>query len=217
MASRPSAAAEPHGLRGHRTLNPDRMQSRRQEIVQAFAEILAANNYEATTLEDVAARLNCSKAVIYYQFRSKEELFLEMSSTAMNRARERLEAIIAANPSTQDQLREAVTDLVRIGFIPIHTATLRAGAPASLSDEARAQLQALGRRYRETLLGVVRRGMEEGHLARRDAHLVTNTIINASQSVFRWIRADGEIPPEVFIREVPEMVLGGVFANSPGA
>ncbi|MBA4181069.1 MAG: hypothetical protein C0506_10815 [Anaerolinea sp.] len=201
------------GLRGHRTINPQKMELRREEIILAFAAILTTRGYEATTLDDVASQLNCSRAVIYYQFRSKEHLYVEMSTTAMTIACERLERIVAENPSPDIQLREAVIDLVRIGFIPLHAATLRTGTPPSVSAESRERIRAVARRYRSTLMDVVRRGMESGHLERRDVRLVTNTIINAAQSIFRWVRPDGAIPPEAFIEEVPAIVLGGVFVT----
>ena len=207
----------PRGLRGHRTLDPDKMRSRREQIIVAFAEILVNTDYAVATLDDVAARLSCSKAVIYYQFRSKEDLFVEMSSMAMQIACANLAAIVEAHESVHDQLFEAVTDLVRIGFEPIHAAALRCGSPSSLSRASKRTLRDVSREYRFMLTEMVRRGVEEGCLAPRDVRLITNTIINASQSIFRWVQPDGPIPPETFIREVPAMVLGGVFQRGEGA
>lgn len=201
------------GLRGHRMLDPEKMEARRQEIILAMAAVLAVKDYDSMTLADVANHMKCSKAVIYYQFRSKEELLVEMSTEALGVACARLEGIISEHDGPREQLREAVTDLVRLGFMPLHAATLRAGAPTSISKDARERMTVLARRYRATLTGVVIRGMDSGHLERRDARLVTNTIINASQSIFRWVRIDGSVSPEEFIAEVPDMVLGGVFAK----
>jgi AcrR family transcriptional regulator len=194
-------------------MDPEKMESRRQEIIQATAAVLMTKNYDSMTLDDVASQMNCSKAVIYYQFRSKEELLVEMSTEALGIACERIEAIVERYHTPEDQLHEAVTDLVRLGFVPLHAATLRAGGPSSISDEGRMRMTVLARRYRATLTDIVRRGMESGHLERRDVRLVTNTLINASQSIFRWVRPDGSVPPDVFVAEVPDMVLGGVFAK----
>ena len=207
---------ETRGLRGHRTLDTEKMRTRREQIINAFAEILATTDYDAASLDDVAARLSCSKAVIYYQFRSKEELFVEMSSTAMTIAYENLCNITSTHSSVRDQLGEAVSDLVRIGFEPLHAAALRCGAPTSLTRPSKRHLSDLSRQYRMKLAGIVARGIEEGCLEDRDVRLVTNTIINASQSIFRWVRPDGPIPPEVLIREVPAMVLGGIFVAPAG-
>jgi AcrR family transcriptional regulator len=201
------------GLRGHRMIDPEKMESRRQEIILAMAAVIVVKDYDSMTLDDVASQMNCSKAVIYYQFRSKEELFVAMSTEALGIACARLEAIIAQFATPEEQLREAVTDLVRLGFEPLHAATLRAGGPSSISDEGRQRMTVLARRYRAMLTDVVARGMESGHLERRDVRLVTNTIINAAQSIFRWVRTDGSVSPEMFIAEVPDMVLGGVFAK----
>jgi hypothetical protein len=136
---------------------------------------------------------------------------------AMQIACANLAAIVEAHESVHDQLFEAVTDLVRIGFEPIHAAALRCGSPSSLSRASKRTLRDVSREYRFMLTEMVRRGVEEGCLAPRDVRLITNTIINASQSIFRWVQPDGPIPPETFIREVPAMVLGGVFGRGEGA
>ena len=196
-------------------LNPGKMESRRQETILAMAVLLASKDYDSMSLDDVASQMNCSKAVIYYQFRSKEEIFVAMSTEALGIACHRLEAIISSHERPEEQLKEAVTDLVRLGFEPLHAATLRAGAPTSVSEDGKTRMTALARRYRALLSEIVSRGMDSGHLERRDVRLVTNTIINASQSIFRWVRPDGSVAPEEFIAEVPDMVLGGVFAKRP--
>lgn len=79
------------GLRGHRMLDPEKMESRRQEIILAMAAVLVVKDYDSMTLADVANHMKCSKAVIYYQFRSKEELLVEMSTEALGVACARLE------------------------------------------------------------------------------------------------------------------------------
>lgn len=203
------------GLRGHRIQDPAKMDARRQEIMLVMAEVVAVKGYDATTLDDVAERMNCSKAVIYYQFRSKEELYVELTREVIETAITRLSEIIARDEPPDVQIREAVTDLVRMGFRPQHYATIRTGRPGSLQEASHAFLRSLDRKYDALFTQLVTRGMEAGVIEVRDKHLVTFTLINAAHSVFRWFRPGGALSPELLEKEVPAMLLEGVLVR-PG-
>ena len=86
--------AQDIGLRGYRIQDPEKMRSRRREIMLAAADVIWEKGYAATTLEDVAARLGVTRTVIYYQFRSKEDLYTEMCLEAVKDATARLNAIV---------------------------------------------------------------------------------------------------------------------------
>ncbi len=58
------------------TPKPSVEEKRRQEIIQAALECFSRNGYYATTMDEVATAANLSKALIYYYFKNKQELFL---------------------------------------------------------------------------------------------------------------------------------------------
>lgn len=199
------------GLRGHRVLNPDRMRERREEILAAFAHVVAQKGYDSATLDDVAARMGTSKAVIYYQFRSKEELYVALTEQVHEEAVERLRNIAASEDSPEKQLHAALTDLVHLGWKPLHYAAIRTRRPASLQPEAREHLRSLDRQYEGLFIEIVQRGIDSGVFARHDARFVAFTLINAVHSIFRWARPDGALSPETFEVEVPNLLLEGVL------
>lgn len=217
MTQYKEASAPLTGLRGHRVLNPEKRSARRQEILLSMAGILAEKGYEAATLDDVANAMGCSKAVIYYQFRSKAELFTALVEEVHRTAIAWLREIADMDAPPEAQLRAAVTELVRRGWQPMDYASIRIRRPASLPLEARAHLRALDREFEGLFIDIVTRGMEAGVLIRRDPRLVAFTLINAVHSVFRWARPDGALSPETFVKEVPLMVLEGVLQRPEGA
>lgn len=204
------------GLRGHRVLNPAKRSARRQEILLAMADILAEKGYEAATLDDVANTMGCSKAVIYYQFRSKAELFAALVEEVHRTAMVWLREIAKMDAPPEVQLRAAVTELTRQGWQPMDYAAIRIRRPSSLPPETRAHLRTLDREFEGLFIDIVTRAMDAGVLVRRDPRLVAFTLINAVHSVFRWARPDGALSPEMFVKEVPAMVLEGVLQRPDG-
>jgi AcrR family transcriptional regulator len=189
------------------------MRARRTEIMHAMAEVIAEKGYSAATLEDVAARMGASRAVIYYQFRSKEELYVELLVEAGDRATRRLREIIARGDSIDVTLKAALRDLLEVGTLPVNRATLATGYPRQLSREARQRVRDADRSYEDLLQSLVQQGMDQGVFAQRDAKLVTMTLIHGTNTSFLWRRPDGRLPLEYFLEELPAMLLNGVLAR----
>src|SRR5262245_4588512 len=83
-----------------RPLNSDGRQ-RRQAILDAALQLFAEKGYFGTSLRDIAAAVGVRESALYNYFRSKEELFNALLTTAREHKAEQLAAL----------LREPVTDL----------------------------------------------------------------------------------------------------------
>lgn len=208
------AAHSVTGLRGHRVRNPEKRSARREEMLLALANVLAVKSFEEATLDDVASLMGCSKAVIYYQFRSKADLFVALVERVNRDAIARLQKIASSEAGPEVQLRAAVDDLIRFGWQPMDYAAIRIRRPTSIPQAARDYLREVDREYENLFIDIVKRGMDEGVVVRRDPRLVAYTLINAVLSVFRWARPDGAMPLEAIAREVSPMLLAGVFVAS---
>src|SRR5690606_23183529 len=130
---------------------PARTQARRREIMLAMAEVIIEKSYASATLEDVATHMGTSRAVIYYQFRSKEDLYAEIVVEAVSRATERLEAILERGLPPEQALYAAIEDLIEVGMEPLNRSTLLTGRPKALSSDARARIKFADRAYERLL------------------------------------------------------------------
>lgn len=201
------------GLRGYRVQDPDRSRARRREVMLAMAEVIAERGYAAATLEDVAARMGTSRAVIYYQFRSKEDVYVGICLEAVTTATERLEAIIARGEDPATTLREALRELIAGRNDPLIRASTAVGRPRHMSAEARGRLREADREYERLLRRVIERGIAEGVFVPRDPKFVVYTLIFSVNGSFVWRRPDGALPDEYFVEELSEMLLNGVLLH----
>src|SRR5215217_5953036 len=51
---------------------------RKQQLVDAAAELFAANGYSATRIQDICRRAGVAKGLFYWYFPTKQELFAEL-------------------------------------------------------------------------------------------------------------------------------------------
>lgn len=205
--------SEEIGLRGYRIQDPERTLARRREIMIAMAEVIIDKGYAATTLEDVANHMGTSRAVIYYQFRSKEDLYAEIVVEAVARATERLEAIVARELPPEQALFAALEDLVQVGMEPLNRSTLATGRPKGLSSDARARIKAADRGYTLLLTKILRQGIESGVFIDRDPRFLRYTIMFAVNGNFIWRNPAGPLKADYILRELPTMLLSSVLAH----
>ena len=53
-------------------------QARKDEIINACAELYETRNFKDVTLKDIGAKTSFTRTLIYYYFHTKEEIFLAL-------------------------------------------------------------------------------------------------------------------------------------------
>ncbi|MDD9932500.1 MAG: TetR/AcrR family transcriptional regulator [Myxococcales bacterium] len=74
----------------------------RVAILEAAARLFADRGYSATSVRQVVEAAGCTKPTLYYYFRNKERLFLEVIETSM----QRLDELVSAQLRTRGTVRE---------------------------------------------------------------------------------------------------------------
>jgi len=199
------------GLRGHRVQNQAKADKRRRDILLAAARVFARDGYASASLDDVAAQISVTKGVIYYYFRSKEELLTEIRATAIRDALARLEAIVAANGPPDRTLRAAVRDLIDHIFDDLDRYANVLHAGERLSPEHVATVRSLQRRYEGLTQQIVENGIRAGLFVDHDPKIMTFTLLRACLSIADWYSPDGPLPAAVIAQQVTDQVMGGVL------
>jgi TetR/AcrR family transcriptional regulator, cholesterol catabolism regulator len=201
------------GLRGHRVQNAERAEARQRDILLAGARVFARDGFAAANLDDVAREVGVTKGVIYYYFRSKEEIYIAIQETVVSDSIARLEAIIARGEPPLPTLTAAVRDLAAHVFDELDRFTLLE-KDSGVSPEGRARVRGLRRKYQRLMRGIVEAGVREGVLVDRDPVVMTFTIITACLGITNWYRPTGRLPLHVVQEQVVAQVLAGVLRPS---
>ena len=205
--------ADTVGLRGYRVQDPARTLARRREIMLAMAEVIVEKGYASATLEDVATLMGTSRAVIYYQFRSKQDLYAEVCFEAVSHATARLEAIVQQGEPPERTLFAALRDLCVIGMEPLNRSTLLTGRPRDLTKDARARIRVADRAYERIFTEIITQGIESGVFTDRDPRFLRYTLMFAVNGNFIWRRPDGPLKADYILENVPEMLLNSVLKH----
>ncbi|BBH64322.1 TetR family transcriptional regulator [Actinoplanes sp. OR16] len=80
----------------------------RQKLFEAAVELIAEQGFSATTVDDIALRAGVAKGTVYYNFKSKTELFEELLRHGVGLLTAEFRSAVAGLPA-----RDAVRALVR--------------------------------------------------------------------------------------------------------
>jgi AcrR family transcriptional regulator len=127
----------------------------RAEILRVALDLFRSQGYDATSLRQIAERIGITKAALYYHFRAKEQLVIELTRpfldgfaevVATARARDRETA-----PATTEELLAQYLDLI----VAEHDVlSLLAGDPGAVNHPDIGQrAAALSRSFRAELVG----------------------------------------------------------------
>ena len=199
------------GIRGYRIRDVAKAQERRREILMGAALAFAHGGYDATNMDQIARACGLAKGHIYHYFRSKEEIFTEIRTDAVNRLIERLTAIVAAaHDDPEVALRGAISAVIARIFDKEEGYELGLSDPLSLSPQNRKRVRTLGRRYEEMFANIVRSGIDKGVFVPGDPKLMTFVILRAAFTVATWYREGGKWKPQWIIEQVTEQLVRSV-------
>jgi AcrR family transcriptional regulator len=141
-----------------------RAEARREEILQAAAQVVARNGFPRTRVADVAAELDISPALVFYHFETKERLLSQAFSHAAERDLERLGQAVAAPGSSLDRLAAVLRLYAPVGDAVGWTLDIDAWAEGLRTPEIRQATVELDLRWRGALEQVIRDGVVTGEL-----------------------------------------------------
>jgi AcrR family transcriptional regulator len=200
------------GLRGSAVRDPEHREAQRRRILAAAAEVFARKGYEAATMEDIAAQMSVSKGVLYYQFRSKQELVVETRRATSGAAVDRLDEIVRRPEPAAARIEAALRDLAAAAFDPLARHVILLPVLHGLDQQHLDEVRTIERRYERLLERVLREGAAEGSLVVNDVKITAFTLIRACFGPAVWYRPDGELDGEQIVDRLVEHLMRGIAA-----
>lgn len=191
-------------------------ETKRNAVLQAAAQLFNERGFHATSLDDIAARLNVSKPTLYYYVKNKDEILLQCVNKGLAMTLEGIEASRRAGGKAIDQLRACMEAYARIVTMDFGMCLIRVGdeqMPPDSRRELRRMKSAIDLAFRR----LVAAGVGEGSVAPCDPKVTAFVIAGALSWIGRWYRPDGELSPEEVAQRCIATLLNGVLCRPVAA
>ncbi|MGB7342026.1 MAG: TetR/AcrR family transcriptional regulator [Phototrophicaceae bacterium] len=183
----------------------------RDDIIQAAADVLKDQGYEATTMKDIAARVDLTAASLYHHFKNKDFLLLAVIELGLQHAIEIIEPIVQSDLSASEKLTQMIhTHINEITKNPAVGAALVFEIRSLMSvstagrgngdtqeyverrDQFFKQRDYFEKMFRET----IKIGIADGEFRQVDAAIVAKSMLGAQNWVGVWYNAKGRLAGE---------------------
>jgi len=152
----------------------------RERLLEVATELFARKGYAASTTREIVAAAKVTKPVLYYYFRSKEGIYLELMQRAFKRFEGVIETSVIASKSTEERLLHLCDQVLGLILEKIDVVRLMysiyygppQGAPFFDFDEVH-------RRLFEAVLHLVNEGIRKNELQKQNAEDMTWAILGA--------------------------------------
>ncbi len=202
-----AAAASPWPPVSHRERQRE---AKRNAVLQAAAQLFNERGFHATSLDDIAARLNVTKPTLYYYVKNKDEILLQCVSKGLTMMLEGIDASRAAGGKAIDQLMTCMQVYARIVTMDFGMCLIRVG-DEQLPPESRKELRRLKSAIDQEFRRLVAEGVAEGSLQPCDPKMTAFVIAGALSWIGRWYQPDGEYTPEQVAQQCIATLCEGVL------
>jgi AcrR family transcriptional regulator len=186
---------------------------KRDQIINAAVELFYEHGYQRTTLDAVAQRLDVTKPFIYYHFKDKEEVLLEISRRSIVKANEALADALEAKGSPTQRLHRAIHTVMRAVIENQRYTTIFFREQKNLSEQSRTPLYEQHSRYDKLLVSLLREGQRKGEFKVDDPGLCALAISGMTGWAYNWYRSDGRLSADQICTLMADMALRLVGAT----
>jgi len=200
-------AASPWAPVSHRERQRE---AKRNAVLQAAAQLFNERGFHATSLDDIAARLNVTKPTLYYYVKNKDEILLQCVSKGLQMMLEGIDASRAAGGKAIDQLMTCMQVYARIVTMDFGMCLIRVG-DEQLPPESRKELRRLKSAIDQEFRRLVAEGVAEGSIQPCDPKITAFVIAGALSWIGRWYQPGGEYTAEQVAQQCIATLCDGVL------
>ena len=203
-----------------------RLSPTRLKIVDAAAEAFMERGYDSTSIDEIAERIGATKGAVYYNYRSKFDIFLAVYERGMLLLEERMVGAMASTSGLRaaDRLRavsvghaENIMRHLKWHLVIQHGVEQRRQMALKEGDRARlAALDATRERHEELVRSLIEEGQVDGSIRPFPARLATRTLIGGIVGIAIWYRPREEQSEDdrlAIAEQVVEMLLTGLLST----
>jgi AcrR family transcriptional regulator len=199
----------------------DARRDSRSEILKAAAEAFMTNGYAATSIDTVAEVLGCTKGRIYYQYKSKADLFFDVHREAMRMNIETIEPIAAGEGTPVERITRMLEAHVRLIMteLPFQRVSMQGVEMHVFGSTTPRQRQILRKlidmrdHYERLFVAVIEEGIASGDFRPVEARMVVKPLLGGLNWMTVWYRPKPRETEEArrqLARQMTEFLLNGL-------
>ena len=212
--SRTGSVAKARPPRAGDTLWDDVIALKRDRIVQEAAALFYEHGYRQTTVDAIAQRMGATKPFIYYHFKSKIDLLVEICERATGDTLAATDHVMSMTGSPRMRFEEFVRAFTRVALERHQFVAVYYREEIDLPEAVSGRIHAMRREIGTRLRSLLNAGITTGDFEIDDPSLTGLIIAGMSSFAFAWYRDGGRLGAQEVTEYIVAMALRLVSPSS---
>lgn len=196
------------------TLWDDVIALKRDRILEGAATLFFKRGYRQTTVDAIAEHLGATKPFVYYHFKSKIDLLVEICERATSDTLAATESAMSAEGSPKVRLAQFVWAFANVALERHQFVAIYFREELNLPAEVAERIHVMRRSLDHRLRALLSEGMVSGDFEIEDPRMCALFIDGMSTYAFAWYREGGRLDQQEVADQIVEMVMKMVSAPS---
>lgn len=189
-----------------------RYEKRKQEIADVAARVFAERGYHGTSVSDLVSATGLQRGGLYHYINGKEELLSLVHQRFIEPLLEESRAVVEAGEPPDKTLRMLMHVLLKIVEQYRDQVTVFLREWRYIKDHKAWEAIASARKeYEEIVLGVLKRGADEGMFSMADQKMAAMALLGMINYTYQWFDPDGRVSADELADQMSNIFLHGVM------
>ncbi len=188
---------------------------KRQQIIQAAAEVFGGSNFQNASVSEIAQRANVAEGTLYQYFKNKEDLFFSIPAQKTEEFSEEFNLHLQGIHDTFTKIRKLIWYyLYFFKTNPAYARSLMLEMRVSKSF-IKSKTYDKTKTFTDKVLDIIREGQEEGRIRKDvDVHIIRELVLGVLEHwVTRWLLKDEEYDLVEHYEEICDLIFGGIKSS----
>ncbi len=156
---------------------------KREQILSAASDCLARYGYHKTTMDDIAQRIGLNKTSLYYYYRNKESIFLDVIVKEAERFLETLQAKAVRSRGCKNQILTYLTERLRYYRHVVNLHNLSVETLQMIQPSFKALYQSVLEREIDFISKLLKDGMGRGEIKTGAIRKLSRIILTVADAI----------------------------------
>jgi TetR/AcrR family transcriptional regulator, cholesterol catabolism regulator len=185
--------------------------SRKEELLQKISELFAKQGYEKTSIRDIAAHMGMTNAGLYYYFKNKQQMLVDIMNHGMDDALSRMRNESTKMKSAEERIEFFVRG--QITFYANNKSMTKASVHEMNTRLDVKHAKAMDKKQQE-YVGFIRQAIEQ--IIRENPYIVvhpavaTYSLLGMMNWMVHWYDPEGEVTPDELVSSLTHLFLRGL-------
>jgi len=177
----------------------------RERILQAAAQLFAAQGYANTTMAQIVRALGVTKPFVYYYFRDKQEIFETLSWRPAVDCFTALDFAATDPRRASEKVIDGIERLIRATIAHHPVAFFPYREPQVYRPEYIAAQKKLARHFYDLLCPLLEEARRDGDLDFAETKLTALAACSLPGFLYSWYRPNGRLSPDEVVAELTKL------------